>query len=349
MEKKKLLKNKIVDTLPVLYLETVILMVLGQFLGNFVLGIPVGIAYARNPEILNSAFLNTTLMYVIFWGIWAVALFWIGIRKRNRPILQAVGTKPQGNNWKYLLFGLVLGFALNGFCILIAWLHHDIVLTYDAIHPLWFVVVFLTVFIQSSAEELLCRGFLYQKLRRSYKNPVVAIVGNALLFALLHLANNGVTVLSVLNIFWSEFCFPSWYITWTVSGVRLPYIQHGILRRTFSLACQTVGSMCRIRYLNWMQQPPGTVLRITLDLVSRERSLRMLYFLWHVYCCICGAESMERSLWMCGQKHNIISILRKRHQVTSGAVQLCIRPRNGKRDILCNYSGQNEPYRLHPY
>lgn len=201
MEKKKLLKNKIVDTLPVLYFETVILMVLGQFLGNFVLGIPVGIAYARNPEILNSAFLNTTLMYVIFWGIWAVALFWIGIRKRNRPILQAVGTKPQGNNWKYLLFGLVLGFALNGFCILIAWLHHDIVLTYDAIHPLWFVVVFLTVFIQSSAEELLCRGFLYQKLRRSYKNPVVAIVGNALLFALLHLANNGVTVLSVLNIF----------------------------------------------------------------------------------------------------------------------------------------------------
>ena len=53
MEKKKLLKNKIVDTLPVLYLETVILMVLGQFLGNFVLGIPVGIAYARNPDVCD--------------------------------------------------------------------------------------------------------------------------------------------------------------------------------------------------------------------------------------------------------------------------------------------------------
>ena len=33
------------------------------------------------------------------------------------------------------------------------------------------------------------------------KNPVVAIVGNSLLFALLHLANHGVTILSVLNIF----------------------------------------------------------------------------------------------------------------------------------------------------
>ena len=47
MEKKKLLKNKIVDTLPMLYLETVILMVLGQFLGSFILGIPVGIAMWR--------------------------------------------------------------------------------------------------------------------------------------------------------------------------------------------------------------------------------------------------------------------------------------------------------------
>ena len=54
MEKKKLLKNKIVDTLPMLYLETVILMVLGQFLGSFILGIPVGIAYCgASTELLE--------------------------------------------------------------------------------------------------------------------------------------------------------------------------------------------------------------------------------------------------------------------------------------------------------
>ncbi len=53
MEKKKLLKNKIVDTLPMLYLETVILMVLGQFLGSFILGIPVGIAIAAHPQLLE--------------------------------------------------------------------------------------------------------------------------------------------------------------------------------------------------------------------------------------------------------------------------------------------------------
>ena len=84
MEKKKLLKNKIVDTLPMLYLETVILMVLGQFLGSFILGIPVGIAIVAHPQLQKSAFLNTALMYVIFLGIWAVALFWILIKKRTR-------------------------------------------------------------------------------------------------------------------------------------------------------------------------------------------------------------------------------------------------------------------------
>ena len=35
---------------------------------------------------------------------------------------------------------------------------------------------------------------------RSFKKPAVAIIGNALLFALLHLANAGVTALSILNI-----------------------------------------------------------------------------------------------------------------------------------------------------
>lgn len=56
MEKKKLLKNKIVDTLPMLYLETVILMVLGQFLGSFIFGIPVGIAIVAHPQLQKSAF-----------------------------------------------------------------------------------------------------------------------------------------------------------------------------------------------------------------------------------------------------------------------------------------------------
>lgn len=61
--------------------------------------------------------------------------------------------------------------------------------------------MFATVFVQSSAEELICRGYLYQRFLKSYGKPASAIVGNSLLFAILHLTNDGITVLSVLNIF----------------------------------------------------------------------------------------------------------------------------------------------------
>ena len=57
------------------------------------------------------------------------------------------------------------------------------------------------MWIQSAAEELICRVFLYQKLLKSYQKPAVAIIGNAFLFALLHMMNPGVTILSLLNIF----------------------------------------------------------------------------------------------------------------------------------------------------
>ena len=46
----------------------------------------------------------------------------------------------------------------------------------------------------------MCRVFLYQRILRGYRTPIIAIVGNALFFSFLHLANSGVTVLSLTNI-----------------------------------------------------------------------------------------------------------------------------------------------------
>ena len=190
--KKKLLKNKLSDTLPMLYLYTIVLAFLGQMLGSFIGLIP----FATSTDVAMTA-----SMYFMFIGIWVLAILYLRFTKKNRPILKAIGCKAKGNNWKNLLLGLAIGFGLNGICILAAWLHNDISLYYDTFHPLYVVIIFIAVFVQSSAEELICRGFLYQRLRRSYKSPAVAIIGNSLLFALMHLTNEGVTFLSVLNIF----------------------------------------------------------------------------------------------------------------------------------------------------
>lgn len=58
-----------------------------------------------------------------------------------------------------------------------------IALSFVTFQPITLIFLFMAFFIQSSAEELLCRGFLYQRLLKSYGKPMVAIVGNALQFA----------------------------------------------------------------------------------------------------------------------------------------------------------------------
>lgn len=191
-EKKNMKKGKLSDNILILYIITIVLIILGQILGSLLQFIPF---------MTSSDVAVTATMYFMFIGIWILTILYIRFTRKNRPILRVVGKSVAGNNWKNFLIGIGIGFGLNGICILVAWLHKDILLYYNSFHPVYFIVLFIAVFVQSSAEELVCRGFLYQRLRRSYENPVVAIVGNSLLFALLHLFNEGITILSVLNIF----------------------------------------------------------------------------------------------------------------------------------------------------
>lgn len=185
-------KRRLSDTLPVSYLLTLLLILLGQFLGSFMFFIPF----------MASSDVNITItLYFQFIGIWAVAVLYMGITKKNRPILKTVGRGAAGNTVKNFLIGIAVGFGMNAACILAAWLHKDISLHFSSFQPVYFMILFLSVFIQSSAEELVCRGFLYQRLMQSYQSPAVAIAGNSLLFALLHLLNGGITILSVCNIF----------------------------------------------------------------------------------------------------------------------------------------------------
>ena len=158
------------------------------------------------------------LMYFGFLGIWILLFLVVVIFKGNRPMLNAVkycsarvqggadGTADRranraGNNIRGLLIGLALGFGCNGFCILMSALLGDIHLEYSGFKLLPFVLFFICVFIQSAAEELADRWYLYQKLRRRYKAPWVAIFVNALVFMALHLFNPGISILALLQIF----------------------------------------------------------------------------------------------------------------------------------------------------
>ncbi|MCM1101452.1 MAG: CPBP family intramembrane metalloprotease [Clostridium sp.] len=175
----------------IVYLLAAVLLVAGQFLGVFAAVIPL---------MIGTDVMVTAAVYLQFIGIWIVTIPYLYLTKKNRPILRALGRSPAGNTLGKFLLGLGIGFGLNAVCILGAWLNRDIALYFSAVEPLPLLFLFVAVFIQSAAEEFLCRGFVYQRLRQRYRRPAVAILGNSLLFALLHLMNDGITVLSVLNI-----------------------------------------------------------------------------------------------------------------------------------------------------
>ena len=134
-------------------------------------------------------------------GVWLVFVAYMMFTQKNRPILSWLGSRAEGNRLSMFALGLLIGFVLNGFCAMVALLHGDICLRFDGVDLLPTVILFVGVLIQSSAEELACRVFMYQRLRGAYARPAVALVGNPALFAVLHLMNSGVTALSVLNIF----------------------------------------------------------------------------------------------------------------------------------------------------
>ena len=105
------------------------------------------------------------------------------------------------NGLKMLGWGLLLGFITNFFGIACALIHGDIKLYFDAeLHQLpVFLFALFSVCLQSSSEELWCRGYLYERLHDRY--PLwVAIAANGILFGLLHSFNDGASVLSITDI-----------------------------------------------------------------------------------------------------------------------------------------------------
>lgn len=188
------------DNWLVLYITSFLLVVVGQGIASIFIGVIYGIMMIRKNAFVKSDVWITSQLYLPFIGIWAFLLLCLAISKYDRPILKAIAKGPKGNRVPNLLIGFFMGFALNGICILIAWLNKDIQLYFDSFRPLSFVCLFVLVFIQSSAEEVVCRGFLYQRLMKRYQKPVIAIAANSLFFGILHLGNEGVTVLSVVNI-----------------------------------------------------------------------------------------------------------------------------------------------------
>ena len=184
------------DSLFVSVLLFFLLFVLGS-----AIGLPLGELLRNFANAENADFLAILGDNFGFLGYWVAAIVYLLLVKSDRPILRAFGTEPRGNTVKTALWGLLIGLALNAFCVGVAVLHGDIQLRFSSFPVLKLLLVFLSVFVQSGGEELLCRGVLYQRLRKAYRNPWVAILVNPIVFVLVHILSPGITIWAVLSIY----------------------------------------------------------------------------------------------------------------------------------------------------
>ena len=129
------------------------------------------------------------------------------------------------NSFRMLGIGLILGFLTNFFCIACALLHGDIKLYFEcaASQIPYFLFSLFCVCIQSSSEEMWCRGFLYERLHERY--PLwVAVAVNGILFGFLHIFNPGVGVIPILGIIICGFSYSllRWYTgsIWIAMGIH---------------------------------------------------------------------------------------------------------------------------------
>lgn len=195
-EKKKR-KFSLLDNLIVIPIIGYLLIVLGQILGGVLVGILTGLL----PGVFSTDAGITSQLYLGFLGIWILTLLVFALIPHNRPMLKTLGTKTKGNTPKMFAVGLGIGLGMNLLCALIAMINGDIALTFHAFRPVSFLLLFFAVLIQSAAEELICRVFIYQRLVRRYGKPLMAAVVNAAFFAMIHLSNPGVTGMAIANIF----------------------------------------------------------------------------------------------------------------------------------------------------
>ncbi|MBR4671208.1 MAG: CPBP family intramembrane metalloprotease [Butyrivibrio sp.] len=180
---------------------TYAIMLLGVILGEIILASFISLLKTIDPDLgFSNPFILITFFYASFLGVWILAFLFMYLFKPDRPIISKIGNKQPGNNVKMLLVGFAIGFVMNIACALVAFLNKDIAVYFNSFNPIKVLVVFVAVFIQSAAEEMACRGFLYQRLLRSYRHHAVAVVGNSVLFGLLHIFNEGVSVAGVINV-----------------------------------------------------------------------------------------------------------------------------------------------------
>ena len=160
------------------------LMGLG-FIGLFALGFPL----------IDSL----ELQLFSFVGILVATLFWARVIEKSP--YQALGIRKE-RALKDFLKGWLIGGILLTSCVIIMYLFgalsfNGFNLSFNLV--LRFLVLMVLWSIQGSTEELLARGWMFSSISAKY-NVYVGIILSSLFFGLLHLGNDGLSLMPIIDL-----------------------------------------------------------------------------------------------------------------------------------------------------
>lgn len=159
--------------------------------GDMEAGMKVVTAFAQS---------NTMLIIMLFANIGMILVTLLFCKVIQKRKVTTVGFRKPGL-WKEYLCGMGVGFVLFSVAVLICVVTGSLKLQgLSATFSIGVFVMFLLGYmIQGMAEEVMCRGYFLVSVSRRYP-LAVGIAVNAVLFAALHLLNNGISVLAFINL-----------------------------------------------------------------------------------------------------------------------------------------------------
>ncbi|MCR5747368.1 MAG: CPBP family intramembrane metalloprotease [Lachnospiraceae bacterium] len=172
--------------------------------------------------------------------VWIAFIIVAAIVKRHTDgrvnLFDIFTIKRKGNTVRNCLIGLLLGFVMNIICIMAAQSGGCFTLGVKDVKPLSFIIMFIGTFIQSSSEELMYRGFMFEGIRKCHRSVLPAIVITTLLFSFNHGAIPGYfPIMLFLN-------FAAWGILYSLSvlhtdGIWMSFGMHTMWNFTQAYIC----------------------------------------------------------------------------------------------------------------
>lgn len=155
-----------------------------------------------DPKLITPWINDVFQLVIMFGAIILIIFMWVKFFEGRK--ISSLGFQKNGALNKYLL-GFLSGIIFNSVVVGIMYLLGTIELAENSVNvtgvdAIGIVLIFLLGFlVQGASEEILSRGWMMQVIGARYK-PWLGVLLSTALFAILHLGNAGVTILSVINL-----------------------------------------------------------------------------------------------------------------------------------------------------